>query len=44
MASGLIRMNEEDPTFTIVNNAETRQVVLSGAGDIQLDVLVLPSL
>ncbi|MCI8415568.1 MAG: elongation factor G, partial [Ruminiclostridium sp.] len=40
VASGLIRMNEEDPTFTIVNNAETRQVVLSGAGDIQLDVLV----
>ena len=40
VASGLIRMNEEDPTFTIVNNAETRQVVLSGTGDIQLDVLV----
>ena len=40
VASGLIRMNEEDPTFTIVNNAETHQVVLSGAGDIQLDVLV----
>ena len=40
VASGLISMNEEDPTFTIVNNAETHQVVLSGAGDIQLDVLV----
>ena len=40
VASGLIRMNEEDPTFSMVNNAETRQVVLSGAGDIQLDVLV----
>jgi elongation factor G len=40
VVSGLIRMNEEDPTFTIVNNAETHQVVLSGAGDIQLDVLI----
>ncbi len=40
VASGLTRLNEEDPTFTVVNNAETRQMVLSGAGDIQLDVLV----
>ena len=40
VAAGLARMNEEDPTFTVVNNAETRQVVLSGAGDMQLDVLV----
>ncbi|NLF34853.1 MAG: elongation factor G [Clostridiales bacterium] len=40
VGAGLIRLNEEDPTFTVVNNAETRQVVLSGAGDIQLDVLV----
>ena len=40
MAAGLARMNEEDPSFTVVNNSETRQVVLSGAGDMQLDVLV----
>ena len=40
VAAGLARMNEEDPSFTVVNNAETRQVVLSGAGDMQLDVLV----
>ncbi len=37
---GLHRLNEEDPTFTIVNNAETRQMVVNGAGDIQIDVLV----
>ena len=36
---GLTRLAEEDATFTIVNNAETKQLVLSGAGDIQLDVL-----
>jgi elongation factor G len=39
IASGLTRLGEEDQTFTIFNNAETKQMVLSGAGDIQLDVL-----
>ncbi|MDR2590916.1 MAG: elongation factor G [Oscillospiraceae bacterium] len=39
IATGLTRLGEEDVTFTFVNNAETRQLVLSGAGDIQLDVL-----
>ena len=40
IAQGLSRLNEEDPTFTVNNNAETHQMVLSGAGDIQIDVLV----
>ena len=40
VGAGLIRLNEEDPSFTITNNAETHQIVLSGAGDQQLDVLV----
>ena len=39
IATGLARLNEEDISFTIVNNAETHQMVLSGAGDMQLDVL-----
>ena len=39
VAAGLTRLNEEDPSFTVVNNAETKQMVLSGAGDMQLDVL-----
>ena len=39
VAAGLARLNEEDISFTLVNNAETRQQVLSGLGDIQLDVL-----
>ena len=39
VASGLNRLNEEDISFTITNNAETRQMVLAGVGDIQLDVL-----
>ena len=36
---GLNRLNEEDPSFHLVNNAETKQMVLSGVGDQQLDVL-----
>jgi elongation factor G len=39
ISTGLSRLGEEDVTFTFVNNPETRQLVLSGAGDIQLDVL-----
>ena len=40
IAQGLTRLNEEDPTFTVTNNAETRQMVISGSGDMQMDVLV----
>ncbi len=40
IAQGLHRLNEEDPSFTVTNNAETHQMVVSGAGDMQIDVLV----
>ncbi len=40
VAGGLTRLNEEDPTFTVVNNGETHQMVLTTAGDILTDVLV----
>ncbi len=39
IAAGLTRLGEEDLTFSVVNNAETHQMVLSGSGDIHLDVL-----
>lgn len=39
IAAGLTRLSEEDLTFSVLNNAETHQMVLSGAGDIHLDVL-----
>ena len=39
VANGLVRLAEEDMTFHCVNNAETRQMVLTGTGDIQLSVL-----
>lgn len=35
VAAGLTKLAEEDPTFTVVNNAETHQMVVSGAGDIR---------
>ena len=39
IAQGLSKLSEEDRTFTIVNNGETKQLVISGVGDIHLDVL-----
>ena len=39
VGTGLARLNEEDISFTVVNNPETHQMVVSGAGDIQIDVL-----
>ena len=39
IATGLARLGEEDLSFTLVNNAETKEMVLTGAGDIHLDVL-----
>ncbi len=40
VGTGLNRLNEEDPSFSVYNNPETKQLVISGAGDQQLDVLV----
>ena len=40
VAAGLNRLNEEDPSFSLYANPETKQLVISGAGDQQLDVLV----
>ena len=40
VAGGLTRLNDEDLTFTWVNNGETRQMVVSGTGDMQMDVLL----
>ena len=40
IAQGLSRLNEEDPSFSVTNNGETHQMVLSGAGDMQVDVLI----
>ncbi len=39
IASGLARLAEEDVTFKTVNNSETRQFVVTGYGDIHIDIL-----
>ena len=39
VAAGLAKLGEEDISFTLVNNAETHQMVISGEGDIQIGVL-----
>lgn len=40
ISSGLHRLGEEDPSFSVVNNGETRQLVLSALGDIHVDVII----
>ncbi len=39
IASGLTKLADEDPTFTFTVNKETHQSILSGSGDIHLDVI-----
>lgn len=39
VASGLNRLSDEDPTFTFAINNETHESILSGMGDIHLDVI-----
>lgn len=40
VAAGLARLREEDPTISVEQNAETRELVLSGMGEQHLDVIV----
>ncbi len=39
VAAGLAKLGEEDISFSVVANAETHQMVISGQGDIQIGVL-----
>ena len=39
VAAGLSKLNEEDISFSLFSNPETHQMVISGAGDIQIGVL-----
>ena len=40
ISNGIARILEEDLTIKYVNNSETKQLTLSGLGDIHLDVIV----
>ena len=39
IANGLTKLNEEDCSFTFGNSGETKEMIISGVGDIHLDVL-----
>ncbi len=40
IVSGLTRLTEEDPTFTISNNPETKQTLINGQGEQHIDVII----
>ena len=40
MGTGLAKLREEDPSFVVERNTETRQTLLGGQGDIQLGVIL----
>ncbi len=40
VAQGLAKLREEDPTFSFGTNAETKQMTISGLGEVQIDVVV----
>ncbi len=37
---GLTKLMEEDPTFTVTNNTETKQTLINGQGEQHIDVIV----
>lgn len=37
---GLMKLREEDPTFTVTNNHETHQMLIEGQGEQHIDVVV----
>jgi len=39
IGSGLARLAEEDPTFTVTKSTETAEILISGLGDLHLEVM-----
>ena len=41
LGMGLAKLAEEDPTFTVQTNEETGQTVISGMGELHLDIIIV---
>ncbi len=40
VSSGLSKLADEDPTFRVVRNTETKELIVEGMGDLHLDVMM----
>ena len=40
LTTGLVKLAEEDPTFTVKTNEETAQTIISGMGELHLEIIV----
>ena len=40
LTKGLLRLADEDPTFTVETDQETEEVILSGMGELHLEIIV----
>jgi len=40
MATGLARLSEEDPTFVVSTDEETGQTIISGMGELHLEIII----
>ncbi|HOU35986.1 MAG TPA: elongation factor G [Candidatus Omnitrophota bacterium] len=40
LGKGLARLSDEDPTFSVQTNEETQEVILSGMGELHLEIIV----
>ena len=40
LSNGLAKLAEEDPTFTVKTDEQTGQTVISGMGELQLDIII----
>ena len=40
LSNGLAKLAEEDPTFTVKTDEQTGQTVISGMGELHLDIII----